>query len=129
MGKTILELTPEERQSFQLAEAIRRRKMDCQEVIAARREKAWRAARRAVKLLKNEFGAARVVVFGSLIHEDEFTPWSDLDLAAWGITSSHFYRAIATMTAVSSEIEIDLIDPESCSPRLRKTIEQEGIEL
>lgn len=129
MGKTALELSPEERRSFQPAEAIRRRKMDRKGVTAARRDKAWRAAQHSAELLKNEFGASRVVVFGSLAYEDGFTPWSDLDLAAWGIEPFQFYRAVAAVTGVSSEIKIDLVDPESCQPRLRETIEREGIEL
>jgi predicted nucleotidyltransferase len=129
MGKTALELSPEEWRAFQPAEAIRRRKMDRKGVTAARRDNAWRAAQHAAELLKNEFGASRVVVFGSLAYEDGFTPWSDLDLAAWGIEPSQFYRAVAAVTGVSSEIKIDLVDPESCKPRLRETIEREGIEL
>lgn len=70
-----------------------------------------------------------MVVFDSLAYEDGFTPWSDLDLAAWGIEPSQFYRAVAAVTGQISEIKIDLVDPESCQPRLRQIIEQEGIEL
>ena len=75
MGKTALELSHEERRSFRPAEAIQLRKMDLQGVKAARRDKAWQAAFQAADLLKKEFGASRVVVFGSLAHEDWFTPW------------------------------------------------------
>jgi predicted nucleotidyltransferase len=129
MGKTALELSPEERRSFHPAREIRRRKIDRHKEIAARRDMAWRVARQAAELLKTEFGASRVVVFGSLAYQDGFTPWSDLDLAVWGIAPSQFYRAVAAVTGVSFEIKIDLVDPESCIPRLRETIEREGIEL
>jgi hypothetical protein len=78
MGKTALELSPEERRSFQPAEAIRQRNKDRKEEIEIRRVEAWQLARKAAELLKREFGAARVVVFGSLAHEDWLTPWSDV---------------------------------------------------
>jgi uncharacterized protein len=129
MGKTVLELSPEERRSFQPAEAIRRRKLDRRGEMVARRDKAWEIARIAAGLLKNEFGAERVVVFGSLAHEDWFTPWSDVDLAAWGIPPSRYFSAVAALIDLSTEMDIYLVDPESCSPRLRETIEREGIEL
>ena len=129
MGKTALELSHEERRSFRPAEAIQLRKMDLQGVKAARRDKAWQAAFQAADLLKKEFGASRVVVFGSLAHEDWFTPWSDLDLAAWGIAPSQFYRAVAAVINIASGIDIDLVDLEGCSTGLRDAIEREGIEL
>jgi len=129
MGKTALELSPEERRSFRPAKAIRLRNMDRRGVMAARRDKAWRAARQAADLLKNEFSASRVVVFGSLAHEDWFTPWSDLDMAAWGITPSQFYQAVAALINIAPGIDIDLVDLESCSTSLQETIEREGIEL
>jgi predicted nucleotidyltransferase len=103
--------------------------MDQKDVLASRRDKAWEAARRAAEQLRNEFGASRVVVFGSLAHEDWFTLWSDIDLAAWGIAPSQFYRAVAAVTGISSVINIDLVDPESCQPKLREVIEREGVEL
>lgn len=103
--------------------------MDRQRETAVRRDEAWRAAGQAAEILKNKFGASRVVVFGSLTHEEWFTPWSDLDLAAWGIAPSQFYRAVAAVTEISPRIAIDLVDPESCKAGLRETIEREGIEL
>jgi predicted nucleotidyltransferase len=128
MGKTALDLSPEERRSFHPADTIRQRNIERREEIEARRDQAWQLARRAAELLKNEFGAARVVVFGSLAHEDWFTPWSDVDLAAWGIPPSRYFEAVAALSDLDSEMKIDLVDPESCRPKLRDTIEREGVE-
>jgi uncharacterized protein len=129
MGKTALELSQEEQRAFQPAEAIRQRNKDRQNEIEIRRREAWLLARKAAGLLKSEFGAARVVVFGSLAREDWFTTWSDVDLAAWGISPARYFEAIATLTGLSPIIRIDLVDPESCRPKLRDTIEREGVEL
>jgi predicted nucleotidyltransferase len=129
MAKTALDLSPEERRSFRTADEIHRRKMDHQSEIDVRREEAWRVARQAAELLRDEFGATKVVVFGSLAHADWFTPWSDLDLSAWGIAPSQFYKAVAALMDISSEFRIDLVDPLACKVELRGTIEREGIEL
>jgi len=96
---------------------------------ASRWDRAWQVAREIAHQLHKEFAPTRVVVFGSLAHRAWFTPWSDIDLAAWDIPPEAFYRAVALVTGLSSEFEVDLVAPEACSPALRHVIEQEGIEL
>jgi predicted nucleotidyltransferase len=86
-------------------------------------------ARAAAKVLREQFGATRVVAFGSLAHRDGFTLWSDIDLAAWGITPGAFYRAVAVVTGISPEFKVDLVAPEDCQPTLRHVIEREGVAL
>jgi predicted nucleotidyltransferase len=73
--------------------------------------------------------AQRVVLFGSLVHEASFTPWSDIDLAAWGIPADRIYAAVAVITGLSPDFKIDLIDPDICRPGLRTAIERDGVEL
>jgi predicted nucleotidyltransferase len=84
----------------------------------ARRERAWQLAREAARLLREVYGAQRVVVFGSLIAPDRFTPWSDVDMAAWGLTSANWLRAIAAVRSLSDDIELNLVDVECCSPEI-----------
>jgi predicted nucleotidyltransferase len=94
-----------------------------------RRERAWQLARRAATLLKDEYGVQRVVVFGSLTHPDRFTRWSDVDLAAWGLTSANWLRAIGAVRELSDEVELNLVDVTCCSPELLAAIEREGVPL
>jgi len=68
-----------------------------------------------------------VVAFGSLAHRAWFSSWSDIDLAAWGIPPDQFYRAVAAVTGINSEFEVDLVDLEGCRPAVRQFIEREGI--
>jgi predicted nucleotidyltransferase len=86
-------------------------------------------ARRAAQVLRRRFGASKVIVFGSLAHEEWFSAWSDIDLAAWGIPPDRFYSAVAAITGLSSAFKVDLVDPETCRPTLRAAMEREGIEL
>ena len=88
-----------------------------------------RTARQAARLLRRDFGAHKVVLFGSLAAAERFLPWSDIDLAAWGIPAEQYFRAVAAVTGLSAEFKIDLVDPADCKPGLAAAIEHEGVEL
>ncbi len=92
-------------------------------------KQAWKVARHAAHLLREQFKAKRVIAFGSITHKDWFATWSDIDLAVLGVPADRFYQAVAIVSELSEEFEIDLVDPEECHPRLREVIEQEGIDL
>ena len=100
-----------------------------QEQLYQRRQRAWEVARRAATILKEQFGASRVVLFGSLVHEELFTQWSDVDIAAWGIAPANTFKAVAAFIGFDEEIEVSLVDVSMCKPALFATIEREGIEL
>jgi hypothetical protein len=78
MGKTALALTREEWQTHRPGA-----KLD-QDQVSERWERAWQVAPTAADMLRHQFGATQVVAFGSLARRDWFSPWSDIDLAAWG---------------------------------------------
>ena len=120
-------VTPEHMAVYR-ATAQRRREQNQQE-LAQRRRQAWKLAQQFATLLREQFGATRVVAFGSLAHQAWFSPWSDIDLAAWGIPDDQFYRAVAAVTGISPVFRVDLVDPEDCRPGVRRAIEREGIEL
>jgi uncharacterized protein len=77
---TARELTEDQLASYRVA-ARRRHEAD-QRALVARERQAWELARRASTLLRDEFHADRVVIFGSLIRAGCFTAWSDVDIAA-----------------------------------------------
>lgn len=87
-----------------------------------RREKAWKVARAAAALLKSRYHATRVVAFGSLTDADRFHPWSDVDLAVWGIAPADYFEAVARVLDVGGDIKVDLIRAERCKPYLREAI-------
>lgn len=128
MARTAINLTPEEQQMYRPGLAMQQRTEAEEKRLARRHSQAWRLARRAARLLRTQFGARRVVVFGSLAHAAWFNPWSDVDLAAWGIPPERFYAAVAAVTGLSPRFKVDLVDPETCRPELRQVIEREGVE-
>jgi predicted nucleotidyltransferase len=129
MAKTALELTQQEWQEYQPAQVVESRYKAEKFQNEQRRETAWQVARQAARLLRQEFGADRVVVFGSLVYESEFNQWSDIDLAAWGIPPDRFFSAVAAVTSLSSQFSVDLVDPETCHRTLTEAIEQNGLQL
>ncbi len=125
MAKTVLELTPEELRKYSLRPKRRLDRGQRNRLMT----RAKRHARRAAEMLKREFGATRVVLFGSLAHRLWFTQWSDIDLAAWGIAPAEFYRAAGTVAEMTSEFKIDVVDPATCRASVLEEIEQDGIDL
>ena len=123
MAKTALELTSEELQAYQPIWPYDK------EHIAIQWQRALETAHKTASILRERFGATRIVAFGSIAHKTLFTPWSDIDIIAWGIPASEFYKAVAVVTGLTSEFEIDLIDPDSCHSKLKQLIDLEGIEL
>ena len=129
MAKTALELTPEEWRTYHPADVIARRKWDVDAQLDARWERTQRLAHSAATLLRDDFSATKVLLFGSLLHRSWFTPWSDIDLAVWGVPQERFFAAVAAVTALSQEFKIDLVDPEMCRPSLLDRITREGVEI
>lgn len=88
---------------------------------------AWSIARKAAKILYQEYKAQKVVVFGSLRNIELFSEWSDVDIAVWGIKPELYYKAVASVISLSPIFKIDIVDPDDCQEALKKTIIKEGI--
>ena len=110
-------------------EAARQRHRAEKERLHIRRQRAWELARQAARLLEKQFNAKRVVLFGSLTHEDRFNRWSDVDIAAWGIRPEDTWRALGAVMDLDSEIEVNLVDMACCRPAIKAVIEREGVDL
>lgn len=126
MSMTALDLSPEALKKYRPLDAIRKRRAKFSAEIVSRRRRAMSAARKAAKLLKAEFGAKEVILFGSLARRVGFTLWSDIDLASRGIPSEKYLAAMDTVLHLSPEFKIDLVELETCLPAMRKSIKEEG---
>ena len=99
------------------------RRRDVEQRERRRRQKyARKVARQAAVLLKEKFGATRVVEFGSLAHNYWFSRTSDVDIAAWGLKGEDYFIAVARLQDLSPEFKVDLVAMEHCKPRLREVI-------
>ena len=127
MAFSVLNLSPEQLDQYRRT-AARREKIRAVK-IKPRMEKAWKLAKKAAKVLREQYHAERVAVFGSLLHESRFTEWSDVDIAAWGIAPDQTFRAIGTVMDLDSSFKINLVDVNTCTPSLLKAIEEEAVDL
>ncbi len=88
-----------------------------------------RLAHQAAALLRKEYSAKKIILFGTLAMDIDFSEHSDIDLAVIGIPDTLFYRAVARVSGLSPEFVVDLVDPDSCRPSVRESILNKGIEL
>ena len=126
---TALELGPEGWRPY--AEAIIKRpaRKGKKGLKQEERERILSQVRGAAAVLKEKFGAKRVVLFGSMAHEFWFTPNSDIDLAVEGLEAEYYWKAWEAVEALIPDRPVDLIDLESASESLRKSIDRYGVRL
>ncbi len=123
MFRTVSDLSPVELEFYR--NALRKRKhVKCQ--APERLLRARKVARSGAKLLKEEFGAKKVVLFGSTLRPPLFHVHSDVDLAVWGLDEKKYFRALSALLAIDPEIGVDLIEFDFATPRMQKTILNEG---
>ena len=125
---TALEMKPEEWRKFNPA-GKRAASLAQDGPLEERRKNALDVAKQASSLLKRRFGAERVVLFGSLESKDSFTPWSDIDVAVWGIAPDDFYYAVAAVTGLSPDFKIDLVEPATCRAAMKDSTQKHGMEI
>ena len=89
---------------------------------------ALQLAQAAAGLLRADFGATEVLLFGSLAEGEPFGLHSDIDLAARGLGAAH-YKALGRLLSMSPDFEFDLVDLDSCSSGLRDAVESHGVVL
>src|SRR5215510_10722002 len=80
-------------------------------------------AARCATVLRQRFGAKRVIPFGSVVGDGIWHPGSDLDLTVEGMAPEQFFRAWAALRAILPPgLEVDLVDLEHAGEALRARI-------
>jgi predicted nucleotidyltransferase len=119
---------PPEKMAVYRATAQRRAQAQRQ-ALAARRAQALTLAQQVSQILKQEFGAQRVVLFGSTLAPAFFHERSDIDLAVWGLDERLYLRALGRLLDLDPAFAFDLVEFEAARPGLQADIEKEGIDL
>jgi len=112
--------------AYRAAAVQRRRDAECRRL--EHWERAQAIAREAAQVLRADFGATRVVLFGSAISPDRFRPGSDVDIGVFGLDDSVYLRAVARLLSIDVRVPVDLVVVDEATPSLRAAIEQEGVE-
>jgi predicted nucleotidyltransferase len=86
-------------------------------------EQALKAAEACAQLLKERFGAERVILFGSAAGQGIWHDQSDVDLAVEGLAPEKFFAAYAACRdALPRGLELDLVPLERAYPEMRARI-------
>ncbi|MCI0530265.1 MAG: nucleotidyltransferase domain-containing protein [Nitrospira sp.] len=89
-------------------------------------QQAREAAEACIRVLKEQFGAREVYVFGSLAGQSPWHSRSDIDLAVEGLPPKEYMRALSTLWELLPEgLELDLITLEDAPPELVARIKGE----
>ena len=97
--------------------------MECSEVAEKRKEQALEAAEACIRLLKERFGARRVILFGSIAGQGAWHERSDIDLAVEGLAAAEFFPAYsACRDLLPRGLELDLVPLEDAYPEMRARI-------
>lgn len=108
--------------------AIWRQRMRAQQSAAAQlATQAKQDAQQIAMLLRERFGATRVILFGSLV-KGNFAADSDIDLAVAGIAKADFFAALADANSLA-HTWVDLKPLEDLSPHFRQRVLETGEEL
>lgn len=127
---TALELTRDGWKRY--LEGARRRLMipELTESEKREREQLLRRVRKAAEVLKSQFGARRVFLFGSLAQPFWFKEISDVDLAVEGLKSGKdYWEAWQVIEEIIADRSVDLIETETAGESLRHAIQKFGSEL
>lgn len=92
-----------------------------------RQQQGLEVARKCARILKEEFGARRVVLFGSMLNPEQMWWGSDIDLAVWGLPEEDFFKAGAAIER-GHTFSIDLVEIQHARPHILSAIEY-GMEL
>ncbi len=85
-------------------------------------------AEQAAVLLKEQFGATQVILFGSMLDVQYIHLQSDLDLAVVGIDERDYLQALARLLDLS-DFSIDLVELEHAQSSLLQVIQATGVSL
>jgi predicted nucleotidyltransferase len=125
---TALELGPEGWKPY--IEALRKRPepiLSPDEIME--RERLIEKAKEAAAMLKERYGATRVILFGSLAHKEWFHERTDVDLAVEGLRDEVFYRAWGEADEMIPGRRMDIVGIASAKPSIREAIQRHGVEL
>ena len=93
-----------------------------------REARAWDVARLAARRLRDEYGAVRVLVYGSLAR-GQFQTYSDIDIAVWGVDPDAWLKMVGLGFEVGREIETNIALAESMRAEVRAAALRDGVDL
>lgn len=105
------------------------RKVERRSRLKQRHQAGLRQAKELADILKTEFGATKVVLFGSMLSVNDIHMHSDIDLAVWDLAPGKYIKALTALMNRSRDFSVDLVRIEEAPPSLETYIADEGLVL
>jgi len=107
--------------------AWRQRRHQAAVALAARIEAGRMAAQECARVLVEDFGAKRVWLFGSLVHQRRPHAGSDIDLAVEGLPALEYFPALTALwNLLPPAFELNLVPLEDAQPSLAGFVREQG---
>jgi len=106
---------------------LKRRRAD-EQLLQERHAALLDRAGRVASMLRERFGARKVILFGS-VATGRLRSHSDLDLAVLGLPEEQYLEAFREASELVRPYQLDLVPVEMASAALRNRLAQEGVEL
>jgi len=108
----------------------KKRELRKQELEKTRRDHAWKCAKKAAALLKENYGIKKLWLFGSLVSGKHFTVHSDIDLFVEGFPAeADFWVALGQAENATAPFPLNLILEENARPGIKEKVRKEGVLL
>ena len=122
--------TPKNNEKYQAYAAHwLQRKAEARSRLKQRHQDGLKTAKALADILKSDFGATKVALFGSMLSVNNIHMHSDIDLAVWDMPFSAYIKALSKLMAYSGEFSVDLVRIEEAPPSLSAYIDREGLIL
>ncbi len=105
------------------------RKAEMRSRLQNRHQAGLQQAKALADILKLDFGATKVVLFGSMLSLNDIHMDSDIDLAVWDLPFEDYLAVFGKLLTTSKAFDVDLVRIEEASPSLRAYILKEGLML
>ncbi|WP_448573869.1 nucleotidyltransferase family protein [Trichothermofontia sp.] len=124
INRGTIAMQPEEYAAY--LQGARQRRQQQQRQLQAYHQTLLAVAAQAAQILKQEFGAQQVWLFGSVLVPQSIHAYSDLDLAVAALDPSQYFVALARLLDLDPNVSVDLVEIERASEGLRSRILSEG---
>lgn len=104
-------------------------KVEMRSRLQSRHQAGLQQAKALADILKAEFGATKVALFGSMLSVNDIHLGSDIDLAVWGLPYEEYIAALTELMTNAKEFDVDLVRIEEAPPSLKTYIFKEGLTL
>jgi len=103
-----------------------RRAKQHKNLLKKRFDRAQRDFDRIIQRIINKYDPLRIYQWGSLLHQEDFSEISDIDIAVEGIASTEQFFSLLSEADELTDFPLDMIELEKINPLHAESIKKKG---